>query len=129
MIKAISSFGGVSVSSLPEARDFYVDTLGLTLKDDKMGLNLELPGGGELFVYEKPGHVPAEFTILNFVVENINDTIDHLVSEHKVVFERYDNMPAKQDERGVLRGKEAGYGPNIAWFKDPADNILALIEA
>jgi catechol 2,3-dioxygenase-like lactoylglutathione lyase family enzyme len=128
MLTAVSSFSGISVSSLPEARTFYVDTLALPLKDDSMGLLLELPGSGQLFIYEKSNHVPAEFTVLNFVVENINDTIDHLVNDHGIRFERYENLPAPQDERGVLRGKAANEGPDIAWFKDPAGNVLALIE-
>ena len=128
MLTAVSSFSGISVSSLQEARTFYVDTLQLPLKDDTMGLLLELPGGGQLFIYEKPNHVPAEFTVINFVVENINDTIDHLVNDHGIQFERYENLPAPQDERGVLRGKAANEGPDIAWFKDPAGNVLALIE-
>jgi catechol 2,3-dioxygenase-like lactoylglutathione lyase family enzyme len=128
MITALSSFSGISVSSIQEARRFYVDTLQLLLKDDSMGLLLELPGGGQLFIYEKPNHVPAEFTVLNFVVADINDTINHLLNDHGIQFERYDNMPAPQDERGVLRGKDANQGPNIAWFKDPAGNVLALIE-
>ena len=127
MLTAISSFSGISVSSLAEARVFYVDTLGLKLADDSMGLQLELPGGGQLFIYEKPGHVPAEFTVLNFVVESINDTIDQLVSDG-ITFERYDTLPFPQDERGVARGKEAGQGPDIAWFTDPAGNVLSLIE-
>jgi predicted enzyme related to lactoylglutathione lyase len=129
MITALSSFSGISVSNIEEARVFYVDTLELTLKDDTMGLLLELPGGGQLFIYDKPDHTPASFTVLNFVVEDINDTIDHLVQDHGIVFERYDDdMPAMQDERGVLRGKAAGQGPDIAWFKDPAGNILAVLE-
>lgn len=128
MITALSSFSGISVSSITEARSFYVDTLELALNDDSMGLMLELPGGGQLFVYEKPNHVPANFTVLNFVVEDINSTIDHLSGHHGLTFERYDNLPADQDERGVLRGKAAGQGPDIAWFKDPAGNILSVIE-
>lgn len=128
MLTAISSFSGISVSRLSEARTFYVDTLELPLKDDSMGLMLVVPGGGQLFIYEKPNHVPAVFTVLNFVVEDINSTIDHLVNDHGIVFEHYDNMPAPQDERGVLRGKAAGQGPDIAWFKDPAGNILSIIE-
>ncbi len=128
MLTAVSSFSGISVSSIEEARVFYVDTLGLKLVDDSMGLQLELPGGGQLFIYEKPNHVPADFTVLNFVVENINETVDHLVNDHGIKFERYDNMPAPQDERGILRGKEAGQGPDIAWFTDPAGNVLSVIE-
>ena len=128
MLNALSSFSGVSVDNIQEARKFYVDTLALTLKDDSMGLLFELPGGGQLFIYEKQNHTPADYTILNFVVENINDTIDNLVIDHGVNFERYENLPAPQDERGVLRGKAVGEGPDIAWFADPSGNILSLIE-
>jgi catechol 2,3-dioxygenase-like lactoylglutathione lyase family enzyme len=128
MLTAISSFSGFSVNNIEEARVFYVDTLGLKLLDDSMGLQLELPGGGQHFIYEKADHVPADFTVLNFVVDNINDAVDHLVNDHGIKFERYDNMPAPQDERGVLRGKDANQGPNIAWFTDPAGNVLSLIE-
>lgn len=128
MLQAVHSFSGISVNDLVKAREFYVDTLALELKDDTMGLSLALPGGGELFIYEKEDHQPASFTVLNFVVENINDTIDHLTGHHGLKMEVYEGMPAPQDERGVLRGKAAGQGPDIAWFKDPAGNILAVIE-
>lgn len=128
MLTALTSFSGISVNDLQQARTFYVDTLALELKDDTMGLTIALPGGGSLFIYEKSDHVPAEFTVLNFVVSDINDTIDHLVEHHTIAMERYDNLPAPQDERGVLRGKAAGQGPDIAWFKDPAGNILSVIE-
>lgn len=127
MLKAVGTFSGISVDNIAKAREFYVDTLGLTLTDDSMGLNLELPGGAKLFVYEKPDHQPASFTVLNFVVDDINETIDHLVNDHGIAFETYDTLPARQDERGILRGKAAGMGPDIAWFKDPAGNTLAIL--
>lgn len=128
MLTAFSSFSGLSVSNLEKAHYFYADTLGLILKDNSMGLLFALPGGGELFIYEKPNHVPAEFTVLNFVVEDIDDTIDHLIDDHGVHFEHYDNLPGPQDGREVLRGKAIGMGPDIAWFKDPAGNVLSVIE-
>ena len=128
MLTAIASFSGISVSSLAEARVFYGETLGLKLMDDSMGLQYELPGGGQLFIYEKEHHVPAEFTVLNFVVEDIKESVHHLSTDHGIKFEHYDNMGGPQDEQGILWGKEAGMGPNIAWFTDPAGNILALIE-
>lgn len=128
MLTAITSFSGISVDDAQKARQFYVDTLALKLKDETMGLLLELPGGGELFVYEKEGHTPATFTVLNFVVEHIDDTIEHLAGHHGIAMEHYDDLPAPQDEKGVLRGKAAGQGPDIAWFKDPAGNILSLLE-
>lgn len=127
MLTALSAFSGLSVDDLQKAREFYVDTLALTLKDDKMGLQLELPGGGQLFIYEKQDHVPATYTVLNFVVEDIDETVDHLMS-HGITFEHYDTMPAPQDEKEILRGKAVQQGPDIAWFKDPAGNILAVLE-
>ena len=127
MLTALSAFSGLSVDDIKKAKEFYVDTLALKLNDDSMGLRLELPGGGQLFIYQKDNHIPATFTVLNFVVENVDATVDHLV-DHGINFERYDNMPASQDDRGILRGKVAQQGPDIAWFKDPAGNILAVLE-
>ncbi len=127
MLTALGAYSSYSVNDLHQAKEFYVDTLGLALTDESMGLQLELPGGGELFLYEKTDHVPAIFTVLNFVVENIDETIDHLVT-HGITFERYDTLPAEQDEKGVLRGKEALQGPDIAWFEDPFGNIISVIE-
>lgn len=128
MINAVSTFSGISVNNIEEARKFYADTLELELTDDSMGLMFSLPGGGSFFIYEKPDHQPAGFTVLNFVVEDINETIDHLAGHHGITFERYDTLPAPQDERGVLRGKAAGQGPDIAWFLDPSGNVLSVIE-
>lgn len=127
MLAAINSFSGFSVSDINKARNFYVDTLDFELKDDSMGLLLKLPGDGEVFIYQKEDHQPATFTVLNFVVDDIDDTVDHLKT-HGINFEVYDNLPASQDDKGILRGKEAGQGPNIAWFKDPDGNILSVVE-
>ncbi len=126
-MEMIESFSGFTVNNTAEAKDFYTSIVGLTLTDEKMGLHFDMPGGGKFFIYEKPDHKPAEFTILNFVVSDINQAVDELVSKG-VVFERYDNMPAEQDESGVLRGLAANQGPDIAWFKDPAGNILSVIQ-
>lgn len=128
MIQSDFAFSGLSVDNLDEAREFYVNTLGLTLEDDTMGLTLQLPGGATLFVYEKADHEPASYTVLNFVVENIDEAIEHLTEEHDIEMLIYDNLPASQDNLGVLRGKTSGDGPNIAWFNDPAGNVLAVIE-
>ena len=128
MVKAISSFSGLSVDDIDLANKFYVDILGLNLVDDSMGLILELPGGGRLFIYQKDDHQPATFTVLNLVVEDINASVDELEQENGVEFERYDNLPAPQDERGILRGKADDMGPDIAWLKDPAGNIIAILE-
>jgi len=127
MLTALDTFSGFSTNNIEQARSFYVDTLAFKVIDDSMGLDLELPGGSRVFIYEKDDHSPATFTVLNFVVENIDDTVDHLV-EHGIVFERYDNMPASQDEKGILRGRSANQGPDIAWFKDPAGNILSVLQ-
>lgn len=124
----LSSFSGFSVNDIAAAKSFYVELLGLELTDDSMGLGLALPGGGNVFIYEKSDHTPATFTVLNFVVDDINTVIDEFV-EKDIHFEVYDNLPVPQDERGVIRGKAAGQGPDIAWFKDPAGNILALVES
>lgn len=127
MLTALSAFSGLSVDDIEKAKEFYVNTLALKLRDDTMGLQLELPGGGQLFIYQKANHTPATFTVLNFVVEDIDATVDHLVG-HGISFERYEGMPGTQDEKGILRGKAVQQGPDIAWFKDPAGNILAVLE-
>ena len=128
MINTITTFSGISVNNIKEAREFYVDKLGLNLTDDSMGLNLDLPGGGKLFVYDKPDHQPATFTVLNFVVANIDDAIEELKSSG-IDMERYDRGPdIQQDEKGVLRGLAANMGPDIAWFNDPAGNVLAVLQ-
>ena len=129
MIEAVDSFSGFSVNDLAVARTFYVDTLGLKLLDDSMGLRLELPGGSELFVYEKDDHQPASFTVLNFVVTDIGVAVQDLQAKG-VIFERYDlggNM--KQDEHGILRGRAVNMGPDIGWFTDPAGNVLAVLQS
>ncbi len=128
MLTARSTFTSLSVNSLAEAKAFYVGLLDFTVVDDSMGLSLQLPGDANVFIYEKEGHVPADFTILNFVVDDIDATIDHLTSHHGITMERYDSLPALQDERGILRGRASGDGPDIAWFKDPAGNILSVVQ-
>jgi catechol 2,3-dioxygenase-like lactoylglutathione lyase family enzyme len=127
MFKAQAAFSGLSVDDLDKAKEFYIKTLDLKLDDDKMGLQLQLPGGGGLFIYPKDDHQPATFTVLNFVVDNIDKAVDEL-TDQGVEFERYDNMPGSQDEKGIMRGIQAKQGPDIAWFKDPAGNILAVLQ-
>ena len=127
MFKAKAAFSGFSVDDLPKAKEFYTKTVGLQVDDEGVGLRLRLPEGGTVFVYPKGGHhLPATFTILNFVVDNIDEAVDELTSRG-VQFEHYEDGP-KTDEKGILRGKEQNMGPNIAWFKDPAGNILSVIE-
>ncbi len=123
----IKAFSGFSVDSTQAAKTFYEETLGLDVKADEMGLTLTLAGGMEVFIYTKSNHMPASFTVLNFEVENIDSAVDDLVAKG-VEFEHYDALPAPQDEKGVLRGRATNNGPDIAWFKDPAGNILAVLQ-
>jgi catechol 2,3-dioxygenase-like lactoylglutathione lyase family enzyme len=127
MLKAQAIFSGFSVNDLNKAKEFYTQVLGLAVGDETMGLQLKLPTGGTLFIYSKDDHRPAVFTILNFVVDNIDEAVDELTSLG-VSFERYDNMLGEQDEKGILRGRSINQGPDIAWFKDPAGNILSVLQ-
>jgi len=127
MIDILGSFSGLTVLDLTEAKNFYVDKLGLTLDSEEMGLRLLLPGGGRLFIYDKTDHEAANYTVLNFVVKNIDESIEKLASSG-IKMEHYDNLPAPQDEKEVLRGIAANQGPDIAWFLDPSGNVLSLIQ-
>lgn len=126
MFKA--AFSGLSVDDQDRAKDFYTKVLGLKLVNEIMGLSFDLPGGGHLFVYPKDDHQPATFTILNFVVDDIDKAVDELKTKG-IEFEKYDmGGGAKTDEKGIMRGIAANQGPDIAWFKDPAGNILAVLQ-
>ena len=125
MFQPQAAFSGMSVNDQTKAKDFYTNTLGLRLADETMGLSFDLPGGGHLFLYAKDGHQPATYTCLNFVVGDIDAAVDEL-GKRGVSFERYDGMG--QDEKGIARGIAANMGPDIAWFKDPAGNILAVLQ-
>ena len=124
MLRESKAFSGFSVDDLDAARSFYGDTLGLdvTVLDESMGLlALDLAGGARVMVYAKPTHQPAGFTILNFPVTDVDQAVDELAARG-VSFERYDGFD--QDERGISRGP----GPRIAWFTDPAGNVLSVLE-
>jgi catechol 2,3-dioxygenase-like lactoylglutathione lyase family enzyme len=125
MLKVKTAFSGFSVDDLAKSNEFYAKTLGLKVDDEGMGLRLHLPDGGTVFIYPKHDHQPATFTILNFMVENIDDAVDELKSRG-ITFERYEGSP--QDEKDILRGRSQQMGPDIAWFKDPAGNILSVLE-
>ena len=125
MIKAKAVFSGISVDNLEKAKEFYTHVLGLTLEKETMGLQFHLPHGGSLFLYPKENHEPATFTILNFVVSDIDKTVDEL-KKQGVMLEIYQGF--HQDKKGIARGKAANMGPDIAWFKDPAGNILSVIQ-
>jgi catechol 2,3-dioxygenase-like lactoylglutathione lyase family enzyme len=127
MLKSQVAFSGFSVDDLHKAKQFYTQVLGLKLNGEEMGLQLQLPGGSALFIYEKDNHEPATYTVLNFVVPNIDEAVDEL-TRLGVSFEYYENMPGMQDEKGVARGLSARRGPDIAWFKDPAGNILSILQ-
>jgi predicted enzyme related to lactoylglutathione lyase len=129
MLQDTPAFSGYSVKDLSEAKQFYSEKLGLNVEDlpVNMGLSLKLGGGQRVFLYQKDDHQPASFTVLNFEVDHIDSVMQEL-SSRGVVFEKYDTLPAPQDERNVLRGKAAAMGPDIAWFKDPSGNILSVLE-
>ncbi len=121
----ISAFSGFSVTNIVAAKEFYVGKLGLELTSQSRGLEFSLPGGGTHFIYEKSDHTPAEYTVLNFVVSDIDASVD-MLTKAGVKFERYEGM--HQDEKGIARGKSADQGPDIAWFTDPAGNILSVLQ-
>jgi catechol 2,3-dioxygenase-like lactoylglutathione lyase family enzyme len=124
MFKPDSAFSGFSVSDIDEAKTFYSTTLGLDVNLGEMGvLDIKLPGGGSAIIYPKPNHEPATFTVLNFVVSNIEDAVKDL-KEKGVKFESYNLPELKTDDDDIMRGN----GPTIAWFTDPAGNILSVIE-
>lgn len=130
MLKAQAAFSGISVDNLEAAKQFYTEVLGLELLDQSMGLRLKLPNNtGILFVYLKPDHEPASFTVLNFVVDDIDAAVAGL-KELGVGFKRYESegLSDQQDELGIMRGRSVGLGPDIAWFEDPAGNILAVLQ-
>lgn len=120
-------FSGFSVADQAEARDFYENILGLEVDESQMGLIIKLPNGGEVFVYPKPDYTPADFTILNIVVHDIDKAVEDLTAKG-IEFEKYDNLPVPQDDKGILRGLGAGQGPDIAWFKDPSGNIFSVLQ-
>ncbi len=123
MLQDTFAFPGFSVDDIPKAKVFYRQTLGLKVSESNGMLHLHLAGGTEVIIYPKPNHTPASFTILNFPVENIDAVVDDL-TQRGVCFERYDGQ-IETDEKGIARGNG---GPNIAWFTDPAGNILSVLE-
>jgi catechol 2,3-dioxygenase-like lactoylglutathione lyase family enzyme len=123
MLKESKAFSGFSVNDIPKAKDFYGQTLGLQVSESHGLLTLQLAGGNTVLIYPKVNHTPATFTVLNFPVENVDQAVEEL-TRRGVRFEVYDLADIKTDEKGIMRGN----GPTIAWFKDPAGNILSVIE-
>jgi len=119
------TFSSFSVDDLTKAKDFYRKTLNLDVKETPEGLALNLSGGNVVFIYPKPDHIPATFTVLNFQVKDIEATVDEL-SSAGVKFEHYDGE-LQTDKKGIMHGD--GKGPEaIAWFKDPAGNFISVLE-
>jgi catechol 2,3-dioxygenase-like lactoylglutathione lyase family enzyme len=119
------AFPSFSVDNLDKARTFYRDTLGLHVNDRPEGLELEVGAGNRVFIYPKPDHKPATFTVLNFPADDVEVAVDKLVSTG-VRFESYNMPQIKTDSRGISRDNE---GTEIAWFKDPAGNILSVLHS
>jgi len=127
MFTPVTAFSGFSVDDLAKAKAFYQDKLGVTVDEGVMGnLDLHLPGGATVFVYQKDDHQAAGYTVLNFVVDDIDAAVDEL-QKRGVSFEHYEG--AHQDDKGIARGITAKMGPDIAWFKDPAGNILSVLHS
>jgi predicted enzyme related to lactoylglutathione lyase len=126
MFTTTPAYSGFAVDDIDKAAQFYGETLGLKVERDEMGVfTLHLAGDRPTLVYPKPDFVPATYTILNFEVDDVDAAIDEL-SSRGVEFERYEDF--EQDEKGVARGLAAGEGPDIAWFTDPAGNIIAVMQ-
>jgi len=126
MLENSKAFSGFAVDDVAAAKTFYGDTLGLKVSEQNGLLTLHLAGDRDTIIYPKPDHVPATYTILNFPVEDIDAAVDELV-ERDVTLLRYDGFD--QDDNGVLRGRAQSQGPDIAWFTDPAGNILSVLQA
>jgi catechol 2,3-dioxygenase-like lactoylglutathione lyase family enzyme len=121
MLTHTGAFSGFSTNDIAAARAFYADTLGIRVAEEEGMLNLELAGGQRVLIYPKDDHQPATYTVLNFEVADIDAAVDQLTAAG-VTLERYEGSP--QDERGIVRE----WGPPIAWFTDPAGNILSVIQ-
>jgi predicted enzyme related to lactoylglutathione lyase len=117
-------FSGFAAPDMGKLKEFYGQTLGLNVTDEHGLLTLHLAGGNNVLIYPKADHVPATFTVLNFPVGDVDQAVDEL-GERGIRFEKYDGPEIKTDEKGIMRGK----GPTIAWFKDPAGNILSVLES
>ena len=124
MLTDSKAFSGFSVDDIPAARAFYGDTLGLDVTEQNGMLDVTLGGGAHVLIYPKPDHEPAAFTILNFPVADVDAAVDALAARG-VAFEHYDYPEMKTDEKGIMRDN----GPTIAWFRDPAGNVLSVLDA
>jgi catechol 2,3-dioxygenase-like lactoylglutathione lyase family enzyme len=123
MFKTNQAYSGFAVDDIPKAKAFYGQTLGMDVTEDHGMLHLQIANGSQVLVYPKPNHTPAAYTILNFPVDDIDQAVDEL-AKAGVRFEIYAGAHLKTDEKGIMREG----GPKIAWFKDPAGNILSVLE-
>jgi catechol 2,3-dioxygenase-like lactoylglutathione lyase family enzyme len=123
MLGDSKAFSGFAVGDVEKAKEFYGRTLGLKVSESTGLLTLHLAGGNNVLIYPKPNHTPAGFTVLNFPVTDVDQAVDELI-KRGVRFEIYDLPDIKTDKKGIMRGN----GPTIAWFKDPAGNILSVLE-
>ena len=121
MLRDSHAFSGFSSNDIPKAKQFYGETLGVEVTVENDMLMLHLQGGGRVLIYPKENHEPASFTVLNFPVADVDAAVDQLTAAG-VTFERYEG--SGQDGRGIMRDQ----GPPIAWFKDPAGNVLAVLK-
>ena len=125
MFATTNAFSGFAVNNVDKARKFYGETLGVKASVEHGLMTLHLAGGRDTLVYPKPDHTPATYTILNFPVDDIDTAVDELAARG-VQMEKYDGV--QQDEKGIMRGLSSGEGPDIAWFRDPAGNILSVLQ-
>ena len=123
MLRDSKAFSGFSANDIEKAKEFYGRTLGLKISESNGLLTLHLAGGNNVLIYPKTNHTPAMFTVLNFPVDDVDRAVDEL-TKRGVRFEICDLPDIKTDKKGIMRGN----GPTIAWFKDPAGNILSVIE-
>ena len=123
MLADSKAFSGFSVNDIEQAKEFYGKTLGLEVSESHGLLTLHLAGGNNVLIYPKPNHTPATFTVLNFPVNDVDQAVAQL-TKRGVQFEIYDLPDIKTDKKGIMRGR----GPTIAWFKDPAGNILSVLD-
>ncbi len=125
MFRDSHAFSGFSSNDIERTREFYGGVLGVDVTEENGLLTLHLAGGGKVIVYPKENHEPATYTVLNFPVPNIDEAVDRLAAAG-IRFERYEGLG--QDPKGIVRPPRPDYGPPIAWFKDPAGNIVSVLE-
>jgi catechol 2,3-dioxygenase-like lactoylglutathione lyase family enzyme len=126
MLTNAKTFSSFSVNDIERAKAFYSETLGLKVEQSEMGLDLMTANDNKIFVYPKPDHTPATYTVLNFIVDDIESEVEGL-KKRGVQFEHYEGE-LQTDAKGIARGSVQGRGPDIAWFKDPAGNFLSVIQ-